>query len=84
MVLSKFSLNKQHDSLSHLRMLLKAALNEEDLKKVSDIVADCKTIRFDCGRGIHIEKPKEFIKCLIELPLSVNGHVVQSVEIKQG
>ncbi len=24
-------------------------------------------IRFDCGHGIHIEKPKEFTECLIQL-----------------
>ncbi|MFR7590860.1 MAG: alpha/beta fold hydrolase [Longibaculum sp.] len=49
--------------------ILMAALSEDDLKKVSELIADCKTVRFDCGHGIHIEKPKEFTKCLTELIL---------------
>lgn len=47
--------------------ILMAALSEEDLKKVSGLIADCQIMRFDCGHGIHIEKPKEFIKCLVNL-----------------
>lgn len=49
--------------------ILMAALTDEDLKKVSDLVADCEIIHFDCGHGIHMEKPKEFVKCLMKLPL---------------
>lgn len=46
--------------------ILMAALSEEDLKKVSELIANFQVVRFDCGHGIHIEKPKEFIECLIE------------------
>ncbi|MDE7323174.1 MAG: hypothetical protein K2N73_10735 [Lachnospiraceae bacterium] len=44
--------------------ILMAALNEDDLKRVSELIADLQIVRFDCGHGIHIEKPKEFIECL--------------------
>ena len=47
--------------------ILTAALNEEDLKRVSELVADCQILRYDCGHGIHIEKPDEFIECLLNL-----------------
>lgn len=47
--------------------ILMAALSEEDLKRVSELIADIQIVRFDCGHGIHIEKPKEFIKCLENL-----------------
>jgi len=44
--------------------ILMAALSEEDLKKVSELIADFQVVRFDCGHGVHIEKPKEFVECL--------------------
>ncbi len=44
-----------------------AALSEEDLGKATELIADCKVIRFDCGHGIHIEKPKLFAKELIKI-----------------
>ena len=47
--------------------ILMAALSEEDLKRVSEFIADLQIISFDCGHGIHIEKPKEFIECLAKL-----------------
>lgn len=47
--------------------ILMAALSEDDLEKVSELIFDCKIVRFDCGHGIHIEKPKKFIKCLSKL-----------------
>ncbi len=47
--------------------ILMAALSEDDLKRVSELVPDCEIVRFDCGHGIHIEKPKEFITCLTNL-----------------
>lgn len=47
--------------------ILMAALSEEDFKNVSELIADCQIVRFDCGHGIHVEKPKEFIECLITL-----------------
>ncbi|MDE6627442.1 MAG: alpha/beta hydrolase [Lachnospiraceae bacterium] len=47
--------------------ILMAALSEEDLERVSELIADCQIVRFDCGHGIHIEKPKEFIECVMGL-----------------
>ncbi|MDE6911103.1 MAG: alpha/beta hydrolase [Lachnospiraceae bacterium] len=47
--------------------ILMAALSEDDLEKVSALIFDCKIVRFDCGHGIHIEKPKKFIQCLSKL-----------------
>lgn len=47
--------------------ILMAALSEEDLNRVSELIVDCQIVRFDCGHGIHIEKPKEFTKCLMGL-----------------
>lgn len=47
--------------------ILLAALNEDDLEKLSKLIADLQIVRFDCGHGIHIEKPKEFTECLINL-----------------
>lgn len=47
--------------------ILMAALSEEDLNQVSEWIADFQTVRFDCGHGIHVEKPKEFVKCLLSL-----------------
>lgn len=47
--------------------ILMAALSEEDLKRVSELITDFEVVRFDCGHGIHIEKPKEFVECLIRL-----------------
>ncbi len=44
--------------------ILLAALSEEDLKRVSELVADIQIVRFPCGHGIHIEKPREFAECL--------------------
>lgn len=47
--------------------ILMAALNDEDVKRVSACIGSCEIVRFDCGHGIHIEKPKEFVKCLLAL-----------------
>lgn len=47
--------------------ILMAALSEEDVKKAAELIADCQIVRFDCGHGIHIEKPKEFLECLLTL-----------------
>ena len=47
--------------------ILMAALSEDDLKKVSELISDCNIVRFDCGHGIHIERPKEFMKCVAKL-----------------
>ena len=42
--------------------LLMAALSEEDLQHVLELILDCTLIRFDCGHAIHVEKPKEFVR----------------------
>lgn len=47
--------------------ILLAALSEEDAERVSKIVPDCELIHFDCGHGIHIENPKAFVRCLLNL-----------------
>ncbi len=47
--------------------ILQAALSEDDADKVVALIENCRMIRFNCGHGIHIEKPKEFVKCLVEL-----------------
>lgn len=47
--------------------ILMAALSEEDLKRVWELITDLEVVRFDCGHGIHIEKPKEFVECLTRL-----------------
>lgn len=47
--------------------ILMAALSEEDLKRAAELVSDMQIVRFDCGHGIHIEKPNEFIDCLAKL-----------------
>ncbi len=45
--------------------ILLAAMSEEDVEKVNELIADSKIIRFECGHGIHIEKKKEFLKYLL-------------------
>lgn len=47
--------------------ILMAALSEDDLKKVSELISDLQIARFDCGHGIHIERPNAFIDCLAKL-----------------
>lgn len=47
--------------------ILMAALSDDDVKKVAELIADCKVVYFDCGHAIHIEKPKEFAKCLLDI-----------------
>lgn len=47
--------------------LLMAALSEEDLTRVTGLISHCQIMRFDCGHGIHMEKPQEFTQCLLDL-----------------
>lgn len=47
--------------------ILMAALSDEDVKRVSELINHCTVIGFDCGHGIHIEKKKEFVACLLRL-----------------
>lgn len=44
--------------------LLMAALSDDDLQRVLELVPACSLVRFDCGHAIHIEKPKEFVSAL--------------------
>ena len=44
--------------------ILMAALNEDDLRQVTELIPDCTVVRFDCGHGIHTDKPKEFVRCI--------------------
>lgn len=53
--------------------ILMAALSDDDLKKVTELIENCQVVRFDCGHGIHIEKPREFIKCLSKFNDSENN-----------
>lgn len=47
--------------------ILMAALSEDDLGKAAELISDFEIVRFDCGHGIHIEKPKQFVECLVKL-----------------
>ena len=44
--------------------LVQGALTDEDLKQVTRLIKNIKVEYFDCGHGIHTEKPKEFIKSI--------------------
>ncbi|MBQ3969468.1 MAG: alpha/beta hydrolase [Clostridia bacterium] len=47
--------------------LLLAALSEDDLARVCQLVDDCEVIRFNSGHAIHIEKEKEFVQAMLGL-----------------
>ena len=47
--------------------ILLAALDEEDLRRVTGALAGCAVKRFECGHGIHLEKAKEFTDYLLEV-----------------
>lgn len=42
--------------------ILLAALDEDDLNRCLELIEQVDLVRFDCGHGIHIEKPKEFVR----------------------
>lgn len=44
--------------------ILMAALSEDDLRQVAELIPICTVVRFDCGHGIHTGKPKEFVQCI--------------------
>lgn len=44
--------------------LLQGALSNKDLEKVKNLVSNIEVTYFDCGHGIHSEKPKKFVKVL--------------------
>ena len=45
--------------------ILMAALDEKDVEQVSQLIPDCTVARFACGHGIHTDKPKEFVRCIM-------------------
>ena len=47
--------------------ILLAALNEDDLANVQRLIPTCQVHRFECGHGIHIEKGKQFVGCLLTI-----------------
>ncbi len=47
--------------------LLQGALSDEDLKQVDSLIDNMAIEHFDCGHGIHADKPKQFIKALVSL-----------------
>ena len=46
--------------------LVQAALTDEDLQQVTTLIKNIKVEYFNCGHGIHSEKPKEFIRSVNE------------------
>ncbi|WP_455721122.1 alpha/beta fold hydrolase [Agathobacter sp.] len=47
--------------------ILMAALSDDDVNRVTELIDNCTIVHFDCGHGIHIEKSKEFISCIMGL-----------------
>ena len=45
--------------------LVQGALTDEDLEQVNKLISNMEIEQFECGHGIHSEKPKQFIKTLI-------------------
>jgi len=46
--------------------LVQGALTDKDLKQVTNLIQNIKVEYFNCGHGIHSEKPKEFIRSVNE------------------
>lgn len=47
--------------------LLMAALSDDDLQRVTELIPNCSLVRFNCGHAIHTENPKEFIQALLNM-----------------
>ena len=45
--------------------LIQGALTDEDLEQVNKLISNMNIERFDCGHGIHVDQPKQFVKALI-------------------
>ena len=45
--------------------LIQGALTDEDLEQVNKLISNMNIERFDCGHGIHVDKPKQFVKAII-------------------
>lgn len=46
---------------------IQGALTDEDLEQVTKLISNIKVEYFNCGHGIHSEKPKEFIRSVKEI-----------------
>ena len=44
--------------------LIQVVLTDEDLEQVNKLISNMNIERFDCDRGIHVDKPKQFVKAL--------------------
>ncbi|WP_165046030.1 alpha/beta fold hydrolase [Adlercreutzia sp. ZJ138] len=53
--------------------ILFAALSEEDLTRCLGLISDCELARFDCGHGIHVEQPRQFVQ-VIKRKRATLGH----------
>ncbi len=47
--------------------LVQGALTDEDLQQVTTLIKNIKVEYFDCGHGIHSEKPKEFMCIYLQI-----------------
>jgi len=47
--------------------LLQGALSDADLQLVNARIGNMKIQRFDCGHGIHNERPKQFVQAVISI-----------------
>ena len=45
--------------------ILLAALSEEDAARAAALMERCEVVRFDCGHGIHMERRRAFLRCLL-------------------
>lgn len=45
--------------------LLQGALSDDDLKQVDSLIENMTILHFNCGHGIHTDKPKQFIQALL-------------------
>lgn len=45
--------------------ILLAAMSEEDVQRVNQLIKNSEIVRFDCGHGVHMEKPMEFLRCFL-------------------
>ena len=47
--------------------LLQGALSDEDLQQVKNLIETMEIERFDCGHGIHVERPKQFVQAVVSM-----------------
>ena len=46
--------------------LVQGALTDEDLNQVNNLISNMDIVKFECGHGIHSDKPKQFTKTIIK------------------